>query len=108
MKLGEEKGCTKKATHKVSIRDLEWAAGFLEGEGCFRQGRVMAPQVQIEPLKRLLKMFGGSITGPRRPLPRNKGTYLWRVSGARGRGVSLTLFSLMSSLRQKQIVKSLT
>lgn len=51
--------------------DLAWAAGFLEGEGCFkinflRGGRnvgpaVTATQVDKAPLERLQKLFGGGL-----------------------------------------------
>src|SRR5439155_26696382 len=58
------------ATISPTIRDLEWAAGFLEGEGAFgaygnppraRYPRVSASQVNPAPLLRLQQIFGGRI-----------------------------------------------
>ena len=52
----------------IQIKDLYWAAGFLEGEGGFgmygpkNAWSVQAAQVQKEPLERLKSLFGGSIT----------------------------------------------
>ncbi len=91
---------------KPTARDLEWAAGFLEGEGCFRRSwpgkggteHVSASQKIREPLEKLQTFFGGSI-GP----DRIGGTYRWQVYGPRARGVSMTLYSLLSNRRQKQI-----
>lgn len=51
----------------VDVRDLHWAAGFLEGEGCFhfskaRHLHVSVAQVNKEPLDRLRNIFrGGSL-----------------------------------------------
>lgn len=52
--------------------DCAWAAGFLDGEGCFtitvhKKGRnfipgIIAGQVYGEPLEKLHGLFGGSIT----------------------------------------------
>ena len=60
-----------------SPMDLAWAAGFLDGEGCFQIGRyfdkrkgyqrymarVGATQKRREPLDFLQRMFGGTIVG---------------------------------------------
>lgn len=91
----------------ATAADLYWAAGFLEGEGCFQgagrgQLSIEAAQVQKEPLLRLLRLFGGTIGTYRRKLPWrtiNK----WKVHGTRAAGIMLTLFSLMSPWRKRQI-----
>lgn len=54
--------------------ELAWAAGFIDGEGCFtlikqkdmadeyRRPHVTAVQVRREPIDKLAEMFGGSVT----------------------------------------------
>ena len=89
----------------VTPRQLEWAAGFLEGEGSFTVDsgvRVSAQQVQREPLERLKAMFGGRI---RRITGRNCNG--WQVSGMTAAGIMMTMYGLMSPRRKKQIAGSL-
>lgn len=108
--LGHEGKNTKKASVRVTTRALEWAAGFLEGEGCFaganRCVRVSAVQVNKEPLNKLLALFGGALS-LRQPKPTrhyiNKPIWSWYISGSRARGVALTLYLLLSEKRQGQI-----
>jgi hypothetical protein len=95
----------------MDMRELHWAAGFLEGEGCFCNQRaqvlVSAVQVQRQPLERLLALFGGKIyaCNPRR---KNWQPYFkWNTQGSRGAGIAMTLFTLMSPRRQEQIAKAL-
>jgi hypothetical protein len=95
--------------------NLAWAAGFLEGEGSFSASRpsmslyISAKQVQLWPLKRLRKLFGGNIyihTGISGKF--NKDVIpQWAMSGARAVGLMMTLFRLMSPRRQKQIRKAI-
>ena len=103
-----------KATVSPSILDLSWAAGFLEGEGSFKTNgtkrpsqQVQAAQVQIEPLQRLQRFFGGKITFCRQARPEQQPIGKWGISGARARGVMLTLFSFMSPRRKGQILEAL-
>lgn len=99
---GVRKG-TPMATVSPSLRQLFWAAGFLEGEGSFIRHqlteRVSSGQMQKEPLERLSSYFGGTI------YQENVGArqYQWQVSGALARGVMMTLFSIMSPRRKNQI-----
>ncbi len=87
-----------------STTDLHWAAGFIEGEGSFKQGirerniTVQAKQKDPETLYRLREMFGGSVF-----LIDSVGIYNWCISGPYGTGVALTLFSLLSTRRQQQL-----
>lgn len=87
--------------------DLAWAAGFMEGEGSFMVNRkslgrnacarCSAAQKQREPLDKLQRLFGGGV----KPF---KGSYFrWDVSGARARGVMLTLFTFLSTRRRGQV-----
>ena len=102
-KLGAVWGNTPKSTKTPVIIDLAWAAGFLEGEAAFNGQRIVATQKFIEPLTKLQHHFGGRIrqgNGRKSPL-----IFVWTVSGARARGVALTLFSFLSSRRRAQIKK---
>lgn len=96
------------------IRQIEWAAGFLEGEGSFRSSgtrrgcteHVNVAQQQREPLGRMQRYFGGKIAHYT-PKTRSRPYYTWNISGERARGVILTVFALMSPRRQGQIRDSL-
>jgi len=109
-----ERRATPHATRHPSQRDLGWAAGFLEGEGCFQTGKgrdgrsrsitVTATQVQKEPCERLSAMFGGPVRQYKHSAgSRGQPFYRWTIHGTRARGVMLTLFSLMSPRRKQQI-----
>lgn len=96
--------------------DLYWAAGFLEGEGCFysdsqrnSHSRVTAAQVQREPLDRLVSLFGGHVRGPHKNSTgrTNQPIHDWTVSGAVARGIMMTLYAMMSPRRKEQIRASL-
>ncbi|MGH9428947.1 MAG: hypothetical protein ACRD2L_21900 [Terriglobia bacterium] len=95
---------------QVTPRQLEWAAGFLEGEGNFstnsKSPRVVANQVQKEPLVRLQAMFGGSLR-PVKPVKGRQPQWVWVLYSSSAVGVMMTLYSLMSPLRKDQIRKVL-
>ena len=100
-----------------TVCDLAWAAGFMEGEGCFTHTgtaeRAQASQVNPAPILRLQSLFGGRcVVRPNR----NHGAYgeraaqpimVWTINSARARGVMLTLYPLLSDVRQAQIRASL-
>src|SRR5689334_24798153 len=73
------------ATRKPSMRDLGWAAGFLEGEGSFDKGsrsiaggqRVRAVQVSREPLVLLQEVFGGTISERKAKQPNANNFWEW-------------------------------
>lgn len=97
-----------------SIRDLEWAAGFMEGEGSFCSSKgiiAQASQCNPDPLVRLHKMFGGRLWDRDPPkgkiIKSNYVIFTWACYGARARGVMMTLFELMSYDRQEQIKRAL-
>ena len=100
------------ATVQPRLRDLAWAAGFLEGEGSFSKGsnRVSASQCQREPLDRLAEMFGGTVRERKdrteRPWHQQQ-IHQWDVSGSRARGVMMTIYLFMSPRRRSQIRASL-
>jgi len=110
-RVGIENKNTPKAINKPRIRDLEWAAGFIEADGWFissgsKTAQVGADQLNKEPLLKLQKYFGGSLREYLHDcIGKPKKVWRWLVTGNRARGVSLTLFSLMSLKRKEQIKK---
>lgn len=105
--LGRQKSTTPKATVKVTMRDIFWAAGFIEGEGHFRWRHsevVAVGQVQKEPLERLARLFGGKIASYKRQLRKYSDYHEWRIHGSRARGLMFTLYPLLSSRRKAQVI----
>ena len=99
----------------VSVREIEWMAGFLEGEGCFRWDRANSRTVSVaqknpEPIDKLYRLCGGYVY--RRQLKQwgkeNDLCSYWNVKGARARGIMMTIYSLMSARRKAQISKALS
>lgn len=96
------------ADHLVTVVDLAWAAGFIEGEGSYSTSgvrgypSVQATQVQAEPLERLRSMLGGRVFHGK-----TRNIWTWRVNGTRARGVMLTLWPMMSPRRRLQIERVL-
>lgn len=100
---------------RPGLREIAWAAGFFEGEGSvglyqwrshgrLNGGLVTAKvtQVQKQPLDRLVSFFGGR---QHRWVRRRdgRGYWQWQISGARAVGFLLTIYPLMSPVRQAQI-----
>lgn len=95
-----------------SLCDIAWAAGFIEGEGCFSSASVSSPRIRvsqcnIEPLMRIQALFGGSIRPNKPHDPRHNSQYCWSLSGPRGRGLMYTIFTYMSPKRRLQIKEAL-
>lgn len=100
--------------------DLLWTAGFLEGEGSFMADRgtrkqqvkhgvsVAACQVQAWPLMKLKRLVGGSVYPVDRCRKLGQSLYCrWRVSGPTAAGLCMTLYSMMSPRRKRQIRSAL-
>ena len=99
----------------MTSRDLEWAAGFLEGEGCFgiysnkgqrarsRMPRISAVQIADETLMRLKTLFGGHVQLRSAQRPTSQNYYAWVIQGARAIGVMMTLYTLLSAKRKAKI-----
>ena len=101
---------TQRATRQHTLRDLAWAAGFLEGEGSFRRTsgehgseRVTFAQVNRAPVDQMIALLGGRAKQRHRGCERHSAVWDWAIYGARARGVMLTLYPLMSPKRQSQI-----
>lgn len=107
---GMEMQGTRKATVKPTVKDLHWAAGFIEGEGCFSRGtsqRIDVEQVDREPLDKLQAMFGGRTVRRRAKREGWNPTFAWYVYGSRARGIMMTLYPLLSERRQGKIKEAL-
>ena len=91
--------------------DEHWAAGFIEGEGCFRFDsgyvKIVTAQKEREPLERLQRIIGGRIyTDLHRKTAKGTKTYLHlHVLAPQGEveAVIKRLYPLFSTRRQGQI-----
>jgi len=92
----------------ISLNDLYWSAGFLEGEGSFMKcgvGTIVvsASQVQKEPLDRLYKLFGGGMNVFSRKEVKGNIYHRWQIYGPKAEVLMKMLFPIMSPRRQNQI-----
>lgn len=98
-------------TPKISLVQLAWAAGFLEGEGSFNCNHgsavVQASQVQREPLDRLRTLFGGSIWSKKPVGVGKQDIWVWYLTTSRSAQVMMTLYAFMSPRRKTQIEQAL-
>ena len=98
-------GCT--------VEDFYWAAGFLEGEGCFANSKsggsisIDTAQVQLQPLERLKIIMGGYIILRPARTPRSSPIYHHRLNGRNAEKWMMHLRPAMSPKRQRQIDKAL-
>lgn len=110
----------------ITVIDIAWAAGFLEGEGCFyinlnpkpkskriqyARWNITAAQKENEPLLRLQKLFGGVIHLVTRKahiyqgrMIKETSAYRWALEGSKAVQVAMTLFPLMTTRRQGKII----
>lgn len=83
--------------------DIAWAAGFLDGEGCFtltkqsgkthesqRALHISASQVRLEPLVKLEELFGGKVKKHSRKTMKGTTIYVWLL-GQNARKVEVFL-----------------
>ena len=91
----------------MKMSSLGWAAGFLEGEGCFHSGArisIRAAQVQPDPLYLMLSILGGTVNGPyKRKNPNHHAIYDWGLNGCHAVAAMMTIYPLMSPKRQLSI-----
>ena len=98
------------ATASPTVTDIAWASGFYEGEGTCQPtsgkfGKSQTVKVQqntLEPLLKLQRFFGGSITTSKSQGFSPKTIYIWIACGARARGFLFTVFTFLSARRRLQ------
>lgn len=93
--------------------DIAWAAGFVEGEGCFHQTKdsvqVSAYQkFTTEPLQKLLSMFGGTLFLNAPGGIKNESCWVWRACGPKARNAIFTLYPYLSQRRTRKILSMIT
>ena len=104
-------------TLPVNIHDIIWFAGVYEGDGScsWTSSTQIVTLTQKDawlPL-RLRNLFGGSINkrpmrlNPKFRSPDIPNVYQWYITGARARGLLMSIYGLLSP-RQKQIRKVLS
>jgi hypothetical protein len=93
----------------VAIKDIHWAAGLLEGEGCFymntkrKRFEVLCNMTDKEPLDKLASLFGGTIHSRPPANEKAKPYFRWEVYSSRAIGLMQTLHGLLSPRRQAKI-----
>jgi hypothetical protein len=95
---------------RLTTPDLHWAAGFLDGEGCFcfhshKYLTISAKQKYLPSLEKLKRLFGGGISGYTRSSKHS--IYSWAISSTQAAAVMMTLYVLLSPYRREQIEKAL-
>lgn len=100
--------------------DIAWAAGFLEGEGCFAYYRdahnerrtsgtlfVGACQCNREPLDKLADFFGGPVRLVRSAKGVKRPVWDWRIGGKAAEEAMVAVVPYMSERRRQQIADAL-
>lgn len=88
----------------LEIKELYWAAGFIEGEGNFsvrscNRLRIEVGQNSPECLERLQILFGRGVVSRKH----DSIFHRWTLFGNHAASVMMTLFPLMSTRRQMEI-----
>jgi hypothetical protein len=99
----------------ISIKDIHWAAGLLEGEGCFYerkpphfQPQVVCNMIDETPIRKLFFLFGGKLSPKWVDERLSRQPQLeWRVYGSRAIGIMMTLYPLLCRRRQLKIEEML-
>lgn len=101
----------------ITVAEIHWAAGFLDGEGCFRvEGvpctslNVSASQKDRWPMDKLQRLFGGVVKYRyRRSRTRvDSPIWEWHLSTVAAAGLMMTLFLLLQPRRRQRISELLT
>ena len=95
-------------TQRLTTADLHWVAGFLDGEGSFGSTRgmplVSASQKDRFALEKLQRIFKRGTIGVKHNNGRTTNDlYYWQISSRAAAAIMMTIYSLMSPYRQRQI-----
>lgn len=106
LRAGHGRNAAPPAIERPTLRDIAWAAGFYEGEGCAwwagRTQQVSIAQKDRAVLDKLVRLFGGAVY-----ISKKRKMHWYRISGARARGFMMTIYSWLSVGRQVQIKRAL-
>lgn len=96
----------------VSVSDIAWLAGFLEGEGAFVLTSKVQPMITVsqkdrEPLDKLVSMVGGKVKKKCSQGYKKGWIYNVEIASRRAAGIMMTIFSFMSKRRQVKIMEIL-
>ena len=102
------------ATLKPTLLDIAWAAAIIEGEGHMaRVGDgpkceiVTVTQKNLWVLERFREFFGGRIYASPRLSGGRAVVPMWYTTGARARGIILTVFTFLSPQKRQQAIRAL-
>lgn len=94
----------------MTVRDIAWLAGLLEGEGCFfiakrhTNARVVLGMTDADIVQRAAAMVGNPAVYTRRQQnPKHKTQYWWVLHGHRAIGLMFTIYSFMGERRKAKI-----
>lgn len=110
----------------VSLKDLYWLAGIIEGEGCFNihhkiykrknhtdlyyTVRLQVTMIDRDVIERVAKLWNSSISTQSKWANKRKGGKTWHatyISGPKALSWMMTLYSLMGSRRKSKIMEIL-
>lgn len=96
----------------LSTVQLAWAAGVLEGEGCFycpplntsRGIALIVEMTDYDVMVKLYNLFGvGIISKVKRKTVNGKDTMRWSASGGHAMSIMYTVYPFMGERRQEKI-----
>lgn len=97
----------------VTVRDIAWLAGLLEGEGCFCIAPSGSIGIQLsmtdgDVVKRAARLINTKRHGPRVRTGNRKDIYFAAIYGIPAASWMMTLWSLMGARRRQKINECLT
>lgn len=94
----------------ISVREISWVAGLLEGEGCFASGptnhnpRIQLVMTDLDVVINAAKILGcHKVIRNKQDTRTNKPLYRTNLYGGRAISWMMTLWSLMGKRRKKKI-----
>ena len=87
--------------------EISWAAGLLDGEGCFRY--VNTPSISVdalcrETIEKLHKLFGGSCTVKSRKTETNRSVFRWNICGKDAIRVSGLVYEHLIEKKEQALI----
>ncbi|HEY5868696.1 MAG TPA: hypothetical protein VI542_24575 [Candidatus Tectomicrobia bacterium] len=93
----------------VSMIDIAWASGFVEGEGYFSFNHsypaIVIRQCNVECLEKLQSLFDGRISSCQMSSLGRQPVFEWVLGGQKGIALTMSIYPLLSAKRQEQARK---